>query len=150
MSYVGVAREISIIEKRKMKYDFDGFSLPKKISRRLNGEIKDSKLCPRYIGAVMENVTIKGSPEWMKKRLEASGIRAINNVVDATNYVMLELGNPIHAFDGEKLMAAGDKKINIAVRKSKDKEKLVLLDESELILSVLKKIFYRKKKSRIG
>lgn len=135
MSYVGVAREISLLEKRKMKYDFDGLVLPRKKSRKLKIEVKDGRLCPRYIGAVMENIKIKESPEWMKKRLEASGIRAINNVVDATNYVMLELGNPLHAFDGEKIKGAGNEKISIVVRKAKEGEKMTLLDESELIFS---------------
>jgi len=129
MSYVGVAREIAILEKRKMKYDFDGLVLPKKKSRKLKVEILDNKLCPRYIGAVMENIKIKESPEWMKKRLEASGIRAINNVVDATNYVMLELGNPLHAFDFDKINA------KIVVRLARENEKMILLDDTELNLT---------------
>jgi len=135
MSYVGVAREISIVEKRKIRYDFDGLSLPKKKSKKLEVEIRDTKLCPRYIGAVMENITIKESPKWIKERLEASGIRAINNVVDATNYVMLELGNPLHAFDSRKIEKTGNEKINIIVRKAKKEEKMTLLDESVLVLS---------------
>jgi phenylalanyl-tRNA synthetase beta chain len=129
MSYVGVAREIAILEKRKMKYDFEGLVLPKKNSRKLKVEIEDNKLCPRYIGAVMENVKIKESPKWMKERLEASGIRAINNVVDATNYVMLELGNPLHAFDFDKINA------KIVVRLAKENEKMILLDDTELNLT---------------
>jgi phenylalanyl-tRNA synthetase beta chain len=132
MNHVGVAREICILEKRKMKYDFDGLILPKKKSRKLKVEIKDTALCPRYIGAVMENIKIKESPEWMKKRLETSGIRAINNVVDATNYVMLELGNPLHAFDAEKITAG--KELKIVIRKAKKSEKMRLLDDSEMIL----------------
>jgi len=127
MSYVGVAREIAMLEKRKFDYDFEGLALPKKKSKKLKIVVKDSNLCPRYIGAVMENVKIKESPEWMKKRLEASGIRAINNVVDATNYVMLELGNPLHAFDADKLKAKS-KKMSIVVRKAKKGETVELLD----------------------
>ena len=140
MNYVGVAREICILEKRKLKYDFDGLKLKNvetrhaASQRRAGGaslqiQIKDTKLCPRYIGAVMENIKIKESPEWMKKRLEASGIRAINNVVDATNYVMLELGNPLHAFDSDKINA------KIVVRMAKENEKMILLDDTQLNLT---------------
>ncbi|MFZ2882609.1 MAG: phenylalanine--tRNA ligase subunit beta, partial [Candidatus Moraniibacteriota bacterium] len=99
MSHVGVAREISVLENRKFEYDFEGLKLSNKKSKKLTVKIDDKKLCSRYIGAVMENVEIKDSPGWMKQRLEASGIRPINNIVDATNYVMLELGQPLHAFD---------------------------------------------------
>ncbi|HRZ95604.1 MAG TPA: phenylalanine--tRNA ligase subunit beta [Candidatus Moranbacteria bacterium] len=136
MSYVGVAREIAVLERKKFDYDFDGLVLPKKKSKKLKIAVKSSKLCPRYIGAVMENIKIKESPDWMKKRLEASGIRAINNVVDATNYVMLELGNPLHAFDVDKLKVQSEKlkvtvqnsKLGIVVRKAKTGEKIKLLD----------------------
>lgn len=135
LSHVGVAREIAILEKRKFDYDFDGLELPKKKSKKLKIEIKDKNLCRRYIGAVMENIEIKESPDWMKARLSASGIRAINNVVDATNYVMMELGQPLHAFDFDKLIV-GDKKLaEIVVRRADKDEKMTLLDETEIKLS---------------
>ncbi|MFZ2193377.1 MAG: phenylalanine--tRNA ligase subunit beta [Candidatus Moraniibacteriota bacterium] len=133
MSHVGVAREISVLENRKFEYDFEGLKLSNKKSKKLTVKIDDKKLCSRYIGAVMENVEIKDSPGWMKQRLEASGIRPINNIVDATNYVMLELGQPLHAFDGEKI--SNKNKLQIIVRRAKDKEKLVLLDDSVLELN---------------
>ena len=135
-SHVGVAREISVLENRKFEYDFDGLKLPCVKTQNfasLRVRIEDKKLCSRYIGAVMENVEIKDSPSWMKQRLEASGIRQINNVVDATNYVMLELGQPMHAFDAEKISSKN--KLQIIIRRAKDKEKLVLLDESILELN---------------
>ena len=135
-SHVGVAREISVLENRKFEYDFDGLKLPCVKTQNfasLRVRIEDKKLCSRYIGAVMENVEIKDSPSWMKQRLEASGIRPINNVVDATNYVMLELGQPMHAFDAEKISSKN--KLQIIIRRAKDKEKLVLLDESILELN---------------
>ncbi|HRY82083.1 MAG TPA: phenylalanine--tRNA ligase subunit beta [Candidatus Moranbacteria bacterium] len=136
MSHVGVAREISVLENRKFDYDFEGLKLPKNkvgTSRDLSVRIEDKKLCSRYIGVVMDNIEIKDSPMWMQNRLKASGINAINNVVDATNYVMLELGQPMHAFDAEKL--ATKNKLQIIVRRAKKNEELELLDETKLKLS---------------
>lgn len=129
MSHVGVAREICALEKREFDYDFDGLVLAKKSKKgkKINVEIKSDK-CRRYVGVLMENVEIKDSPVWMQSRLKASGIRPINNVVDATNYIMLELGNPLHAFDAKKIEG------NIIVREAKPKEKLTLLDDSEVEL----------------
>lgn len=139
MSHVGVAREIAVLENRKLEYDFDGLKLPSKKSppkadqpmaeKKLSVQINDKKLCPRYIGAIMTNVEIKPSPDWMQDRLNVCGIKAINNVVDATNYVMLELGQPLHAFDVEKI---GNK---IVIRRAKKNEKMQLLDETEIVLS---------------
>jgi phenylalanyl-tRNA synthetase beta chain len=157
MSHVGVAREIAVLENKKLDYDFDGLKLPKIKPDNLKIEIKDIKLCPRYIGVVMTGIKVKDSPDWMKKRLEASGIRVINNVVDATNYIMLELGQPLHAFDVDKLTNLSPFKkggikggfedlyknykslsdspfakvrglLNIIVRKAKNKEQIELLD----------------------
>jgi phenylalanyl-tRNA synthetase beta chain len=134
LSHVGVARELSVLEGREFDYDFDGLKLQKKKSKKLKVEIKDKDLCYRYIGAVMENLTIKESPKWMRDRLQASGIRAINNVVDATNYIMLELGNPLHAFDAEKIRN-NQSELEIVVRRAEKGEKMTLLDETELKLS---------------
>jgi len=130
MSHVGVAREITALEGIEFDYDFDGLEFPKKAKKgkKVNVEIKSDK-CKRYVGVLMENIEIKDSPMWMQGRLKASGIRPINNVVDATNYVMLELGNPLHAFDLEKISG------NIIVREAKAKEKLVLLDGAEVELA---------------
>jgi phenylalanyl-tRNA synthetase beta chain len=150
MSHVGVAREIAVLEGKKL--DFDGLKLKNvetqhaASKRRAGGaslriEIKDKKSCPRYIGAVMTNIEVNDSPDWMKKRLEASGIRAINNVVDATNYVMLELGQPLHAFDANKLankerIKANGSELRIIVRKAKAGEKIELLDGTTKELTV--------------
>lgn len=132
MSHVGVAREIAVLEKKKLDYDFNGLKLTKIKSNDLKVKIIDVKLCPRYIGAVITGIQVKDSPDWIKKRLEASGIRAINNVVDATNYVMLELGQPLHAFDADKLAAVNSqlatKVREIVVRKAKNGEIIELLD----------------------
>ena len=140
LSYVGVAREIAALSGKKMDYDFDGLKLPKIRSKKLSVKIQDKKLCPRYIGAVLENVEIKESPDWIKSRLIASGVRPINNVVDTTNYVMLELGQPLHAFDFNKLAKSERmnnelERMEIIVRRSKKDEKMILLDGSEIKLS---------------
>jgi len=91
-------------------------------------EIK-SKDCPAYYGRMIENVTVQDSPEWLKMRLIAAGIRPINNIVDVTNYVMIDLGQPLHAFDADKLSS----KI-IKVRNAKPKEKIMTLDQHERTL----------------
>ena len=92
----------------------------------LKVEIKDSDLCYRYAGAVVENVRIKPSPRWMRERLRACGVRPINNIVDITNFVMLELGQPMHAFDLRYLDGN-----QVIVRRAKDGEKITTLDGIE-------------------
>jgi phenylalanyl-tRNA synthetase beta chain len=124
VSHVAMAREIIALEGGEMDYDYDGLVLPSKKAKNLNIKIDDSSLCPRYIGAVLSGVQVKQSPQWMKMRLEASGIKTINNVVDATNYVMLELGQPLHAFDADVIG------MDIVVRNGKKDEEITLLDGS--------------------
>lgn len=92
-------------------------------------EISKPELCNRYTGRLIKDVTIAESPDWIKKRLEKSGIRTINNIVDITNYVLLEFGHPLHAFDADKII---DKKIIIDTAKVGDK--IVTLDGIERIL----------------
>ena len=86
--------------------------------------------CYRYAARVIKNVKIEASPKWMQRRLNACGVRAINNIVDITNYVMLELGQPMHAFDINHIEGK-----NITVRRAKDGEKITTLDEEERILN---------------
>ena len=149
MSHVGLAREIVVLENRKLDYDFKGLKLPNKKSKKLSVKIDDKKLCFRYIGAVMEGVEVKDSPQWMKDRLKACGINSINNIVDATNYVMLELGQPLHAFDFDKISDEipnnksqipnksqnPKSKIQIIVRRARKNEEIELLDDTKLKLS---------------
>lgn len=98
----GIAREIAAIEKVEVKIPSP--TLPKAPKEKLAITIKnDYSLCERYTGIVIDNITIKDSPLWLSERLTRAGLRSINNVVDITNYVMLELGNPIHAFDYDQI-----------------------------------------------
>ena len=85
--------------------------------------VEDLELCPRYIGRVIKNVKVGPSPDWLKERLESIGLRSINNVVDVTNFVMMELGQPLHAFDRNTL--AGKR---VVARRAKAGEKITLLD----------------------
>ncbi len=103
-----------------------------KVVDNINGlkvEIKDPDLCYRYTARAVENVKIAPSPEWMQRRLRACGMRAINNIVDITNYVMLEMGQPMHAFDIDSI--AGK---HIIVRRANEGEKITTLDEQERTL----------------
>ncbi len=128
MSIVGTAREISAIFDRKLNYskiedvnelEYDKFTV----------EIKEKELCKLYSVGILKDIKIKASPEWMKKRLLTAGIRSINNVVDITNYVLLEMGTPLHAFDLDKV---GD---YLCVRRGKEGEKIITLDGVERELS---------------
>lgn len=98
----------------------------KKEIEGLTVDIEAPDLCYRYIARIVKNVKIGQSPEWMKRRLKACGVRSINNIVDITNYVMLEMGQPMHAFDINSI----DGK-HITVRRAKNCEKITTLDEQE-------------------
>ncbi|MBR2525040.1 phenylalanine--tRNA ligase subunit beta [bacterium] len=124
MSVIGVARELCAIFDKHLKYSplestveygNDGFEV----------EIKDEDTCKYYSVGLLSNIHIKKSPDWMQKRLISSGIRAINNVVDITNYVLLELGTPLHAFDRNKLNNY------LCVRRANEGETIVTLDGVE-------------------
>ena len=122
MSVVGIARELSALFDRPMKFEYAGRNCPK---ANFEVEIKDDSVCKYYSIGVLKDITIKASPEWMQKRLISSGIRAINNVVDITNYVLLEYGTPLHAFDYDKLNGY------LCVRRAIEGEKITTLDEVE-------------------
>lgn len=125
--HVGMAREIAAILKTKVV--LHKMSLReiknKKTSSFLSVSIADKKLCGRYMARVVEGITVGESPEWLRQRLEICGLRSINNIVDATNYIMLETGQPLHAFDFDKLR--GSKK-KISVRTARSGEKITTLD----------------------
>ncbi len=128
--HYGMAREVAVLTGQKLKkYETKKIKAPAKTILKLEVKVQDKKLCPRYLGAVVENVKIAPSPEWLRWRLEAVGVRAINNIVDITNYVMLELGQPLHAFDYDKLES--EKIKTIFVRTAKRGESIVMLDGAE-------------------
>lgn len=125
-SVYGIAREAAAtyglpLKKIETSFKEDGDN----INNYLKVEVKDD-LCRRYAARMIKNVKIKESPDWIKQRLEEAGVRPINNIVDITNYVMLELGQPLHAFDYRDIE---DKKI--VVRRAEDGENFVTLDEAE-------------------
>lgn len=134
MSHYGVARDLhAFLSTNGLKSDF------KKVSSaivKVEGEhgfeleVEDAELCPRYIGAVIENVKITESPNWLKDRLKAIGLSPINNVVDITNYILHGFGQPLHAFDADKI--AG-KKVKVGV--NKPGTKFITLDGVERTLN---------------
>ncbi len=119
--HYGIAREIAAITDQKLKALTPQVVIPTEGSAP-QVEIKAKKLCSRYMAIRLENVTIEPSPIWLQTRLKAVGHRPINNVVDITNYVMLELGQPLHAFDAERIEGG------IVVRESYKDEKITTLD----------------------
>lgn len=127
LSIIGMARETAVSIGEDLKYPWIKIMDEKgDISDELNGvEIEDSSLCKRYFTKVIKNIKVKESPLWIQTRLMEAGVRPINNIVDITNYVMLEFGQPLHAFDLDKI--EGKK---IVVRNAKSGETLKTLDES--------------------
>ena len=121
---IGVAREIAALTHQKVRYPFSSLSgKGEEIHQKTSVTILDPDLCPRYVARMIEGVKIGPSPHWMRNRLEKVGIRSINNVVDMTNFVMMEWGQPLHAFDFE-LLEEG----RIVVRRAQVGEEFVTLD----------------------
>ncbi len=131
LSHLGVAREAATHYRRPLKRpSFRVKDLGAPAEAEISIETRDKTLCPRYCGRVLTGVRVGPSPAWLIKRLEALGLRAINNVADITNYVLMELGHPLHAFDLERL-----RQRRIIVRRAKPSEKLRTLDGVERALS---------------
>ncbi len=125
-SHYGMAREISAfldLPLREIKTSELKVSEEKV---KLLAKVEDFKLCPRYMAVAIDNIKIEDSPIWMQKRLIAAGVRPISNIVDVTNYVMMELGQPMHAFDLDKIKQ--DDKIEINIRKARAGEQIETLD----------------------
>jgi phenylalanyl-tRNA synthetase beta chain len=128
MSMVGVAREIAALTGAALKLP-QAPSLSLAAAKGLKIKIADERACPAYIGTLIEGVKIAPSPEWLQRQLQAAGVRPINNVVDVTNYILLEWGQPLHAFDRDRLKAlAGGKSLSLGVRFAKAEESLQTLD----------------------
>lgn len=129
-SHIGVARDISAILGRKLSLPvIKKRAIPKLPPAKLSVRDLTKGAVPAYCGVLLEGVSIQPSPGWVQKRLEAAGIRAINNVVDVTNYVMLESGQPLHAFDYEKIQGR-----RMTIRASRKGEKITTLDGVERAL----------------
>jgi phenylalanyl-tRNA synthetase beta chain len=104
LSHVGIAREVTVIESGELRLPADNAPKTEGRAEALTSvEILDPDLCPRYAARVIRGVKIGPSPRWLAERLEAIGQRPINNVADITNYVLHEVGQPLHAFDFNKL-----------------------------------------------
>lgn len=131
MSVIGLARETAATFGKKADIKEPTFTgVEGNIDDMLSVEISNKELCPRYMAGIVKNVKIEPSPRWMRERLRACGVRPINNLVDITNYVMLEYGHPMHAFDLRYVEGA---KINI--RNAQKGEKIMTLDGVERELS---------------
>ena len=131
LSVWGVSREAAVTLGTKFnKPEIKVETVPGRMSDFVHIDVQDTDLCPRYCARIIKNVKIGPSPMWMRKALAASGVRAINNIVDITNYVMLETGHPMHAFDMAKV-----KDQHIIVRRANEGETIVTLDGKERALS---------------
>lgn len=129
-SILGIAREVAALTRgavREPSATYPESTLP--AHDRTSVEIEDAVGCPRYTAIVIDGVTVGPSPEWMQEALSSAGMRPINNIVDVTNYVMLEWGQPLHAFDHQILHEG-----RIVVRRARPDELIELLDGSELKL----------------
>ena len=128
ISVIGFARECSLVLKKRVSvpqantYDSAGGNI--------DITIENPKGCYKYTGRLIKNITVAPSPEWMQKKLRKCGVNPINNIVDITNYVMLEYGQPLHAYDFDKIKGG-----KIIVREAKNGEKIILLDGREVELS---------------
>lgn len=130
-SVYGVARELSAATGLPLHPPAISFQEgDEPISNAINVTISDPKACPRYTCRLIKGVKVGPSPEWLRARIEQCGLRSVNNVVDATNYVLMELGHPLHAFDYNLLQGAA-----IVVRKAAEGEPFTTLDNKERILT---------------
>ncbi|MBQ8428457.1 MAG: phenylalanine--tRNA ligase subunit beta, partial [Clostridia bacterium] len=129
-SVLGIAREVAAVLKKPLKMPATDSVQKTTSATPITVEVKDTDLCPRYMGHYVQNVKAVRSPDWMRRRLALCGIRSISPIVDITNFVLLEIGQPMHAFDADKLV--GNK---IVVRRATAGEKIKTLDEKEFTLT---------------
>jgi len=130
LSHFGVAREVHACTGEPLRFPEVKLSAaPEKIESRLELVDEDSDLCPRYTGRLLLDVKVGPSPGWLQKRIRAIGLRPVNNIVDITNFVLFECGQPLHAFDFDKLRGA-----KIIVRRAAPGEKMTTIDGKERTL----------------
>ena len=130
LSHLGIAREIAAYSGKTVKIpDIKLQETSKKTEEEVKVNIEDIEKCPRYTARVIKNLIVKESPEWLKSRLTILGMRPINSIVDVTNYILLECGQPLHAFDLNNLNTK-----TIVVKTAKIGEKFTTLDSKERIL----------------
>jgi phenylalanyl-tRNA synthetase beta chain len=135
-SVIGIAREIAAVTGNALKIpEVSSQKSEVRTKSLVAARIEDAELCPRYTARVIKGVKIGPSPDWLKSTLEKVGIRSISNVVDVTNYVMLEIGQPLHAFDYHLIAKGKDGKPTIVIRRANDKEKFKTLDNQERTLT---------------
>jgi len=132
LSHLGLAREISALTGKPLKNlsHHEKMAFVGKSSDFISINVQDSDLCPYYSGCVIKNVQVAPSPQWLKQRLESIGLNSINNIVDCTNLVMMQMGQPLHAFDLSKIKGK-----QVQVRKAKPDSKFVILDGKEITLN---------------
>ena len=136
-SHLGIAREIGAIANLNCREPFSVIKEDEKLKSNdfIKIEVKDKNSCPRYTARVITDVKVGDSPKWIKERLEACGLQPINNIVDIANYVMLELGQPLHAFDFGKIESVNSKFKTIIIRRAKKEEKITTLDNQKFDLN---------------
>lgn len=131
LSHRGIAKEVSAILKIPLTRDpLAETPVLAPVATEIQVTIENPDFCSRYIAGYIKNVSVGPSPEWLKRNLEALGQRSINNIVDATNFVMFNTGQPLHAFDASKLVQKGGT-FSIAVRQARAGEKMLALDKKE-------------------
>ena len=131
-SVIGIAREIAALTGNPLNVPEAALGESNEnVSTAVDVRIEDNDLCPRYTARVVKGVKIGPSPDWLRRSLEAVGIRSISNVVDVTNYVMLEVGQPLHAFDYHLIAKNAEGKPTIVVRRANNNEKFTTLDDTE-------------------
>ena len=128
LSHIGIARELSAYYGKELKYPETEIKseISEKTSDNVKVSIEDSNLSRRYVTRILKNVTVKESPKWLKERIESVGLRSINNIVDVSNFILMEMNHPNHVFDLDKI-EGNEIKVKSAVKG----DKLVTLDEQE-------------------
>ncbi len=129
-SILGMAREVAAMLNKPLKMPATDYTAPAAPDESISVKVEAPDLCPRYLAHYVRNIRIGESPRWMKKHLALMGLRSINNVVDITNHTLLEIGQPMHAFDLDKVSGR-----SITVRRAHEGEKITTLDEKEFTLT---------------